>query len=1104
MASPGETRSESSVSTGYIARRDPQSGLFLPVDDSTNSNGDYVSIQVPAPVSLDDHARLEGLYLMNTMLTGGFATKTRAHGMPRKVEERPVRAPDICHLPGCNNKALSKDTCQCRLKICAPCFIEAINHERGKLCPGCQMPYGNTNLNDFLETNEARPRNEERIRRPAPSIATSMDFDTESIYSIGGYRRNHGILGNARVRLENKESNHVRTVSVDSNDDSVSHYGSPEGRLGGKRWRPLARKTKVASTTLSAYRLLVLVRIAAVAFFIMWRVVHVNNDAVWLWAMSVICEIWFSVVWLLDQITKLSPINRVANTYVLKEKFESKSDVNPTGCKLPGIDVFVNSADPTKEPPLVTANTMLSVLAADYPADKLTCYLSDDAGSLLTYETMAETANFATLWVPFCRKHGIEPRNPESYFNLKRDPYKNKMQPDFVGDRRLVKREYDEFKVRINGLPEVIRKRSNKLNSLKQTIMQQQIQPGEDTEVGKMVKKLKATWMADETPWSGTWIKPTKEHARSDHPGIIQVMIRPPSNEPQHGNTDGGCGVQLNFTEVDVRLPMLIYLSREMRPGFDHNKKAGAMNALLRCSAVISNGPFVIDLDCDHYMYNSQAFREAMCFMMDRGAENVAFVQFPHRFEGVDPSDRYANHNRVFFDINMRALDGIQGPEYLGTCCMFRRISLYGFDPPRHKKKASCFDCCFPKRRVIINEIGEAEQPLQPSEEVIDDPAWRRKFGNSNIFINSIREAELNGRPLSDYAPMMSGRGADLLDVPYEPLTANRLAEAIGVLSCWYENRTDWGHSVGWNYGSICDTVITGYNMHDKGWCSIYCSSKPDGFRGTTPINLTDRLHQLRQWAVGSIEIFFSGNNALFSGPRMKFLQRIAYFNVAIYPFTSIFLFLYCLVPALCLFTSQFIVQKLSLPFLVYLLALSLTLSTVAGLEIKWSGITLKEWWQAEQMWMIGGTSAHLFAVFQGMLKVILGIEVKLPVKQELPADDDEEEFADLYVVKLTPLMIPPIIIMLVNVIAIAVGVSRAIYGTHTNWGKVLGGVLLSLWVLSHYLPFVKGLMGRRGRTPALVFIWAGLISITVGLLIIAIDPPPNFKSQIGGPFSFP
>jgi cellulose synthase-like protein len=324
-------------------------------------------------------------------------------------------------------------------------------------------------------------------------------------------------------------------------------------------------------------------------------------------------------------------------------------------------------------------------------------------------------------------------------------------------------------------------------------------------------------------------------------------MIRPPSNEPQHGSTDGGCGVQLNFTEVDVRLPMLIYLSREMRPGHDHNRKAGAMNALLRCSAVVSNGPFVVDLECDHYVYNSQAFREAMCFMMDRGADNVAFIQFPHRFEGVDPSDRYANHNRVFFDVNMRALDGIQGPEYLGTCCMFRRISLYGFDPPRHKRKASCFDCCFPKRRVIVHEVGEAEQPLRPSEEAVDDPAWRKKFGSSNIFLSSIREAELNGRPLSDYAPITSGHGLDLLVVPYEKLTANRLAEAIEVLSCWYENKTDWGHNVGWIYGSISYTVITGYNMHNRGWHSVYCGAKPDGFRGTTPINLTDRLHQVNK-----------------------------------------------------------------------------------------------------------------------------------------------------------------------------------------------------------------------------------------------------------------
>lgn len=31
-------------------------------------------------------------------------------------------------------------------------------------------------------------------------------------------------------------------------------------------------------------------------------------------------------------------------------------------------------------------------------------------------------------------------------------------------------------------------------------------------------------------------------------------------------------------------LPRLIYVSREKRPGFEHHKKAGAMNALVRFS----------------------------------------------------------------------------------------------------------------------------------------------------------------------------------------------------------------------------------------------------------------------------------------------------------------------------------------------------------------------------------------------------------------------------------------------------------------------------------------------------------------------------------------
>jgi cellulose synthase-like protein len=127
-------------------------------------------------------------------------------------------------------------------------------------------------------------------------------------------------------------------------------------------------------------------------------------------------------------------------------------------------------------------------------------------------------------------------------------------------------------------------------------------------------------------------------------------LIKTPSFEPVEGVS--GDHPYLDLTGVDIRLPMFVYVSREKRKGYDHNKKAGAMNALVRASAILSNGPFIINFDCDHYIYNSNAIREGMCYMLDRSGDRVCYVQFPQRFEGIDPSDRYANHNTVFFDGN--------------------------------------------------------------------------------------------------------------------------------------------------------------------------------------------------------------------------------------------------------------------------------------------------------------------------------------------------------------------------------------------------------------------------------------------------------------------
>lgn len=145
-----------------------------------------------------------------------------------------------------------------------------------------------------------------------------------------------------------------------------------------------------------------MIRLIILMFFLTWRLRNPNPDAMWLWGISIVCEIWFAFSWLLDILPKMNPINRATDLAALHDKFEQPTAENPTGrSDLPGVDVFVSTADPDKEPPLVTANTMLSILAVEYPVEKLSVYISDDGGAILTFEAMAEAVAFAEVLLSF-------------------------------------------------------------------------------------------------------------------------------------------------------------------------------------------------------------------------------------------------------------------------------------------------------------------------------------------------------------------------------------------------------------------------------------------------------------------------------------------------------------------------------------------------------------------------------------------------------------------------------------------------------------------------------------------------------------------------------
>ncbi|KAG5561056.1 hypothetical protein RHGRI_004164 [Rhododendron griersonianum] len=305
--------------------------------------------------------------------------------------------------------------------------------------------------------------------------------------------------------------------------------------------------------------------------------------------------------------------------------------------ELPGVDVFVCTADPTIEPPIMVVNTVLSVMAYDYPPEKLAVYLSDDAGSELTFYALLEASRFAKHWLPFCKKFKVEPRSPAAYFSTfdrdDQEPLGDGSDHDRLVDkeyRSSVKKIYEEMRDRIDIATRLARIPSDIRNE------------------HKGFRK-----------WDSV-------SSARDHPTILQILI-------------DGRETKVVGIENHDKLPTLVYLSREKRPHYHHNFKAGAMNALIRVSSKMSNGPIILNVDCDVYSNNSESVRDAMCFFMDENkGHEIAYVQYPQSYNNLTRNDLHGILLRVINEVDLAAMDANGGPCYIGSGCFHRRESLCG------------------------------------------------------------------------------------------------------------------------------------------------------------------------------------------------------------------------------------------------------------------------------------------------------------------------------------------------------------------------------------------------------------------------------------------
>ncbi|XP_004505391.1 cellulose synthase-like protein G2 [Cicer arietinum] len=478
-----------------------------------------------------------------------------------------------------------------------------------------------------------------------------------------------------------------------------------------------------------------------------------------------------------------------------------------------------------------------------------------------------------------------------------------------------------------------------------------------------------------------------------DHSSVIEVM-------------------QENDDVDNVKMPLLVYVSREKKPSNPHHFKAGALNVLLRVSAVMSNSPYILVLDCDMFCNDPTSARYAMCFHLDpKLSSSLSFVQFPQRFHNISKNDIYDSQLRSIFTLQWQGIDGLSGPVMSGTGFYIKRVSLYG---------------------IRANEGGT--DLLQHQE----------YFGSSNEFIKSLTQ---------NYTSVF-------------PSSRNTLLKECHLLaSCRYDVGTKWGQYVGFLYDSVVEDFLTGFILHCNGWTSVFSNPSKPHFLGTATTTLNDVLIQGTRWYSGLFENGISKFCPLIYGTkRMPLLQSLCFVEITYLPLYCLPLWCFAIIPQLCLLNGVNLYPKVSDPFFIIFVFIFVSSLSKHLLEVFLTGGTLQKWINEQRIWMIRSTTSHLYGCLDALLKKVGLREASfLPTNK---AEDDEQTKLyqlDKYDFRTSNIFIVPILVLLtVNIFCFVVGVYRVIIAG--DWDKMFMQLALAGFIIIVNYPIIEGLVIRKDK----------------------------------------
>ncbi|XVE98591.1 hypothetical protein REPUB_Repub03eG0119300 [Reevesia pubescens] len=175
---------------------------------------------------------------------------------------------------------------ECAFPVCQPCY-EYERKDGTQCCPQCKTRY-------------------KRHKVPVRIVDPTKDLNSYGLWNVDWKERVESWKLRQEKNVMQMTSRYLEGKGDIEGTDSIGE----ELQMADDARLLLSRVVLISSSHITHYRVLIILRLIILGFFLQYRATHPVKDAYPFWLTSVICEFWFALSWLLDQFPKWSPINR--------------------------------------------------------------------------------------------------------------------------------------------------------------------------------------------------------------------------------------------------------------------------------------------------------------------------------------------------------------------------------------------------------------------------------------------------------------------------------------------------------------------------------------------------------------------------------------------------------------------------------------------------------------------------------------------------------------------------------------------------------------------------------------------------------------------------